>query len=285
MTTSPAVKPPMDVSRITPAPGSIRALLQSSAVTKRFEQVMNNPNKAAQFVSSLAQLVYANRQLQACSFESIMASAIQAAALDLAIDTNLGQAFIIPYGSEARFQIGYKGYTQLALRTGMYEMLNVAHAMEGEITVVNRFTGELRFSEPTSDQAAGVVAYLKLINGFQHFEYWTLARIEAHAKKFSKSYGKASSGWTTNPEAMQKKTVLLDLLRHYGVMSIEMRQALAAETAGYDETGAETAGGNGHGDRSAVNAALFGGDEPTPATPADNAALDREIVEAEKAKA
>ncbi len=277
-TQSPATRAPMDTSRITPAPGSARDLLQSTAVRARFEQVLGNPTKAAQFVAALSTLVYASPQLKKCDPNTVIAAAVQAAALDLAIDASLGQAFIIPYGDKARFQIGWKGYVQLALRTAQYAALNVAHVFEGEIEIVNRFTGQLKFSAPTSDTVSGVVAYLKMLNGFEKFEYWTLGQITDHAKKFSKSYGQASSGWTTNPEAMQKKTVLLSLLRKWGVMSIEMRQALAGESMA-DE--AEPMHGNGH---PATREQMFGDDtEPTPATPADNAALDREIAEREAA--
>jgi len=281
MSNLPATKPQTDVSRVTPAPGSTRDLLQSTAVRARFEQVLGNPTKAAQFVAALSTLVYASPQLKKCDPNTVIAAAIQAAALELAIDAGLGHAHIIPYGDKARFQIGYKGYVQLALRTAQYAALNVAHVYEGEIEVVNRFTGELKFAPAASDKVVGVVAYLKMLNGFEKFEYWMLDAITAHAKKFSKSYGQASSGWTTNTEAMQKKTVLLSLLRKWGVMSVEMRQALASEAIED-----EPAAGNGHasaGDK----AALFGEDDPPPAAAGqpDNAALDREIIEAEKAKA
>lgn len=282
-----ATKPQTDVSRVTPAAGSLRALLQSTEIQKRFEQVMGNPNKAAQFVASLASLVYASKQLKECDPKTIIAAAIQAAALDLAIDANLGQAHIVPYKTEARFQIGWKGYVQLALRTAQYSALNVEHVLEGEVEIVNRFTGELKIGPAKSEKVVGVLAYLKLLNGFEKYDYWTLEKIEAHAKKFSKSYGKPLSGWTTHPEAMQKKTVLLDLLRKYGVLSVEMRQALSTEATDPDtgELPPLTAE-----QRARDRAGLFGADDDEPATPAapvnttppDNAALDREIVEAER---
>jgi recombination protein RecT len=278
--------PQTNVSRVTPAPGSTRDLLQSTAIRVRFEQVLGNPTKAAQFVAALSTLVYASPQLKSCEPNTIIAAAVQAAALDLAIDPNLGQAHIVPYGSQARFQIGWKGYVQLALRTAQYSALNVAHVYEGEIEIVNRFTGEIKFAPAKSEKVVGVVAYLKMLNGFEKFDYWTLEKIESHAKKFSKSYGSAipsvvaKSGWTTNPEAMQKKTVLLDLLRKWGVMSVEMRQALATEAPAEEP---EPTNGNGHA--SAANkAALFGEDDDAP-TAAKNAAADQAIADAEKVKA
>lgn len=292
-----ATKPQTDVSRVTPAPGSARDLLQSRAVVARFETVMGNPNKAAQFVASLASLVYASKQLKECDPKTVIAAAIQAAALDLAIDANLGQAHIVPYGDEARFQIGWKGYVQLALRTAQYAALNVEHVFEGEVEVVNRFTGEMKIGPAKSAKVVGVLAYLKLLNGFEKYDYWTLEKIEAHAKKFSKSYGNANSkvvaksGWTTNPEAMQKKTVLLDLLRKFGVLSVEMRQAMSTEAGVDPDTGELTPLTTEQ--RARDRAALFGPDEETgeiitpagaPTPPVDNAALDREVMEADKAK-
>src|SRR3990167_9430947 len=142
----------------TPAPGSVRAMLQATEVQKRFEQVMGDKTKAAQFIASLSTLVYANDRLKQCEPNTIIASAIQAAALDLPIDPNLGHAHIVPYGKQARFQIGWKGYVQLALRSGQYISLNVDHVYEGEIEIGNRFTGEYRFGPPKSDTIVGVVA-------------------------------------------------------------------------------------------------------------------------------
>lgn len=284
-----ATKQQTDVSRITPPPASARDLLQTPAVLARFETVMGNPNKAAQFVASLASLVYASKALKECEPKTVIAAAIQAAALDLAIDANLGQAHIIPYGREARFQIGWKGYVQLALRTAQYAAINVDHVLEGEVEIINRFTGEVKVGPPKSSKVVGVMAYLKLLNGFEKYDFWTLEQIEAHAKKFSKSYGSAKSGWSTNPEAMQKKTVLLDLLRKYGVLSVEMRQAISVEAISdpdADELPLVSAE-----QRARDKAALFGVDEETgeivdhkPTTAPDNATLDAAIVAAETAK-
>lgn len=278
MTTAPST----NVSRVTPAAGTARDLLQSAAVQERFNRVMNSPAKAAQFVASLASLVYASAALKACDPMTVIAAAVQAAALDLAIDPNLGQAHIIPYGKEARFQMGWHGYVQLALRTAQYAALNVEHVLEGEVTIVNRFTGEVKIGPPTSDKVVGVLAYLRLLNGFEKYDYWTIERITAHAKKFSKSYGRASSGWTTNEGAMQKKTVLLDLIRKYGVLSVELRQAIrsdvAAEPGLIEPPTPEQAARD--------KAALFGADEDTGEITSgapDNAALDKEITEREKA--
>lgn len=212
-----------------PAPSSARDLLQTTAVKQRFEQVMGDPTKAAQFIASLSTLVYANRALKECDPNTIIAAAVKAAALDLAIDPALGHAYIVPFKGKATFQIGWKGYVQLALRTGKYEALNVAHIYEGEVSSVNRFTGEILFGTQKSDKIVGVAAYLRLVNGFEKYIYWTLEQIHEHARKFSQSYGRSDSAWQTTPGAMEKKTVLKHLLTNYGLMSIEMRRAVVEE--------------------------------------------------------
>lgn len=220
-----------------PAPpaGSVRAMLQSPQVQKRFEQVMGDPQRAAQFVASLASLVYASPRLRDCDPPTVIAAALQAAALDLMIDANLGQAHIVPYGRAARFQPGWRGYVQLALRSGQYLALSVDHVLEGEIEIVNRFTGELRFRPATGDKPVGVLAYLKLVSGFEKYVYWPLEKIHAHAARYSKTYAKADSAWKTSAGAMELKTVLLDLLRKWGVLSIQLRQAIAADRPPDDE--------------------------------------------------
>lgn len=228
MTTQPSTTP--NGQRLpAPAPNSTRDLLQTSAVKQRFEQVLGDPVKAAQFIASLSTLVYASRQLKECDPNTIIASAVKAAALDLAIDPALGHAYIVPYKGKATFQIGWKGYVQLALRTGKYAALNVAHIYEGEVSSVNRFTGEILFGQPKSDKIVGVAAYLRLVNGFEKYVYWTLEEIHAHARKFSQSYGRSDSAWQTTPGAMEKKTVLKHLLTNYGMMSVEMRAAVMDE--------------------------------------------------------
>ena len=212
-----------------PAPNSTRDLLQTAAVKSRFEQVMGDPTKAAQFIASLSTLVYGSRQLKECDPNTIIASAVKAAALDLAIDPALGHAYIVPYKGKATFQIGWKGYVQLALRTGKYEAIHVAHIYEGEVSSVNRFTGEIMFGQQKSDKIVGVCAYLRLVTGFEKYIYWTLEQIHEHARKYSQSYTRNDSAWQTTPGAMEKKTVLKHLLTNYGMMSIEMRNAVLDE--------------------------------------------------------
>lgn len=213
--------------------GSLRGLLQSAVVQNQFKTVLGKNSGA--FIASLAVLVYNSDHLKDCHPPSVVSAALKAAALNLLIDPSLGQAYIVPFNDKssgkklATFQIGWRGLVQLALRTGQYKTINVAAVNEGVIRGSHPITGELEYGAATSDKTAGYVAYLELVNGFSRAEYMTREEVDAHAKKFSKTYGKATSTWTTNFEAMALKTVLRRLLTRFGLLSIEMQTALQQE--------------------------------------------------------
>ena len=216
---------------------SIKALLAQEAVKKRFEEMLGK--RAAGFMSSVINLVNSDSNLQKCDPRKVLGCAAIAASMDLPIDRNLGFAWIIPYENrkngtvEPQFQLGYKGFIQLAMRTGQYKTINAAEVYEGEIKSHNRFTGEIEFDPEgrKSDKIIGYVAYFKLINGFEKYHYMTVEQIKAHAKRYSQGYGKAWSRWTTDFDAMALKTVLKLLLSKYGILSIEMQTALKADQA------------------------------------------------------
>ncbi|QDR80205.1 rect: recombinase, phage RecT family [Sporomusa termitida] len=220
----------------------LKAMLGNANVRKRFEELLGK--KAAGFMSSLISVTNGNAQLQKAEPQTIIAAGAIAAALDLPVDPNLGFAYIVPYntkkklpdGSEiwvnqAQFQLGYKGYIQLAMRTGQYKTINACEVYEGEIKGINRFTGEVEFGEQTSDKIVGYMAYFKLLNGFEKYLYMTKGEIERHAKKFSQTYKKGFGKWADDFHAMAIKTVLKRLLSKYGILSIEMQTSLQADQA------------------------------------------------------
>lgn len=215
---------------------TVRSLLARDSIKKRFEELLGR--KAPGFISSVINIVNSNTQLQQCDPNQVIAAAAVAAAMDLPIDPNLGFAYIVPYKGKAQFQMGYKGFVQLAMRTGMYKTINATHVYEGEIESFNRITGEVKFSETgaTSDKIVGYIAYFKLLNGFEKYEYWPIERVIEHAKRFSQSYGRNYSPWKTDFDAMAIKTVLKHLLSRYGVLSIEMQTAVKADQAVVHET-------------------------------------------------
>ena len=209
------------------AGNTIKGLLNSPAIKKRFEEVLNK--KAPQYMSSIVNLVNGDTNLKKCDQMSVIASCMVAATLDLPIDKNLGYAWIVPYGNKAQFQLGYKGYVQLALRTGQYKAINVIEVHEGELIEWNPLTEELKidFNQKKSDAVIGYAGYFELINGFKKSTYWTKEQIEKHRQKFSKS----DFGWKKDFDAMAKKTVLRNMLSKWGILSIEMQTAYTADHA------------------------------------------------------
>ena len=205
----------------------MRRLAESPAYLARFRQVLND--RAPQFVASLVQLVSSSSYLAKCDPNTIMAAAITAAALDLPIDKNLGFAHIVPYRDQAQFQMGYKGFIQLAVRTGQYKFLNCCVVHEGELVKHDELSAEVVLDPKgrTSDTVIGYAAYFKLMNGFEHAEYWTAAEVNDHARRYSQAFKQdRETPWKTNFDAMALKTVVKSLLSHWGIMSIEMQRAL-----------------------------------------------------------
>jgi len=216
---------------------SLNALMGTANVKKRFEELLGD--RAAGFMSSLLNVVNGSTQLRQCNPNQILATAAIAAAMNLPIDPNLGFAYIVPYKGKAQFQMGYRGYIQLAMRTGQYKTISATEVYEGEIDSYNRITGEIEVNPDgrKSDAVVGYIAYFRLLNGFEKYDYMTVAEVQAHAKRFSQSYGKGSaSPWTTDFDSMATKTVLKRLLSRYGILSIEMQTAVRADQAAVTET-------------------------------------------------
>lgn len=209
-----------------PAKGySLKQLLGAPAIKKKFDEVLSD--KAPQFMTSLLGLVNNEALLQKAEPNSIIQSALIAASLDLPIDKNLGYAWIVPYSGQAQFQLGYKGYIQLALRTGQYKNINVIEVYEGELVSFNRLTEELiiDFEKKESEAIIGYAAHFELLNGFKKTVYWSRAQVEKHKNKFSKS----GFGWKNDWDAMAKKTVLKNTLSKWGILSVEMQKAYSEE--------------------------------------------------------
>lgn len=196
--------------------------------------------KRESFVNNLVALVANNKKLQECEPMGLMYSAVKATALGLPIDPNLGFAYFIPYKNnrlgitEAQFQIGYRGFVQLAIRSGQYKTINVTDIREGEIKKKNLLSGEIEFEE-TEDRLnkpiVGYVAYIELNNGFSKLLYMTNEELDQHAKKYSKTYNMSDSKWKSDRDAMCKKTVLKLLISKFGIMSIEMQNAVKYDQA------------------------------------------------------
>ncbi|MBR3748158.1 MAG: recombinase RecT [Selenomonadaceae bacterium] len=218
---------------------SLNERLNSEKIRRRFEALLDK--SAASFMSSILAIYKSNKKLQECSPDSILAAAGIAAALKLPINPSLGFAFIVPYKGHATFQIGWKGFVQLAMRSGQYRTLNSGSVREGQIEEIDFVTGEIIRGEKISDEIVGYVAYMELINGFKKSLYMSVDEMQAHAEKYSQSYaydlrsGRKSSVWSTNFDAMAKKTVLKKLLNNFGIISIDQQSAALATALQADQ--------------------------------------------------
>lgn len=211
---------------------SLTAWLKNEDIKKKIAE--NLGKKSASFTSALLNIYQNNKLLQECDGRSILGAGMLAATMGLSITPSLGQAYVVPFKGKATFQIGAKGLVQLAHRTGQYVALHAGKVYEGELRGFNPITGEPEVGERISDNVVGYVAYMRLVNGFEKTFYMTVAEIEAHAKKYSQSYGKSYSPWTTNFEAMASKTVLKKLLNAWGILSQDMTAAIQADQSVVD---------------------------------------------------
>lgn len=208
---------------------TVKGMLETPAFKKKFEEMLGK--KAAGFISSIIAVTNSSNYLMKADPATVIGAAAQAAMLDLPINQSLGFAYIVPYKGAAQFQLGYKGYIQLAQRSGQYIDIGAKTVYEGELEYENRLLDKFRFGERTSDKVIGYLAYFRLTNGFEKMLYMTIDEAQAHAKKYSQSYKGGTDKWgLADFNVMAEKTVLKRLLSKYGPLSIEsvqMSQALA----------------------------------------------------------
>lgn len=252
----------------------LKNMLNAPSVLEQFKNAL--AKNASTFVASVIDLYNTDSKLQLCEPRQVVSEALKAAVLHLPINRALGYAYIVPYKNtkkdergnyikvyEPSFQLGYKGYIQLAMRTGQYRTINADVVYDGELRKVNKLTGEIAFDgEKKSDKIVGYFCYFELMNGFSKTLYMTVEQVAAHAKRYSKglvSYDKDGKpedvtedalvrlaalpfspdskkvGWLGNFHAMAIKTVIRTLLSKYGYLSIEMQNAFADDNeADYD---------------------------------------------------
>lgn len=208
------------------------------------------------FVNNLTALVANSAQLQECDPYTIMFAALKATALNLPLENSLGMAYCIPYKdgkrgtTVAQFQLGYKGFKQLALRSGQFAIIpNATDVREGELKSRNRLTGECVFSfidnetERSKRKTIGYASYFRLLNGAESTLYMSIEELEAHALRYSQTYRskteyvKKSSKWYTDFDEMAKKTVIKLNLSKNAPLSVEMQDAIRADQSVMRESG------------------------------------------------
>jgi len=213
-------------------------------------------------MTSITNAVGSNAALQKCEANSILSSALVAATYDLPIDSNLGFSALVPYWDsstktfKAQFQMMYKGFVQLAIRSGLYADMNVSEVYEDELLSYNPIMGLVEFvadfskctqrKEGKTDKIVGYYAWFKLLTGFGKGLYMTVDECKNHAAQYSTSYKKdleknsSKSKWSTDFDAMAKKTVLKLLLSRWGVLSVDMQRAIVDDQKIFDENGNES---------------------------------------------
>ena len=214
---------------------TINQHFNSESVQRKFEKLLGQ--KSAGFISSVLQTVNNNKLLASADPATILNAAATAASLDLPINQSLGRAWIVPFKGQAQFQIGYKGFVELAQRTGQYRSINAIEIYENQYKGFNALTEEIDadFSVEGKGAVVGYAAYFELLNGFKKTVFWSKDKVEQHAKRFSKSFG--NGPWKTDFDAMAKKTVLKHTLSNWGILSIEMQTAQLADQAVIPEDG------------------------------------------------
>ena len=238
---------------------SIASYLSNEAVRGSIEKVVTGKNMD-RFVTSIVSAVQANPQLAKCTNQSILSAALMGESLQLPPSPQLGYYYMVGYKNkkrignqlveveEAQFQLGWKGEVQLAIRSGQYKNIVVNEIKEGEIEY-NPITEEITLhpimnpAEREKSKTIGYYAAFELMSGFKKQMFAPVEKIQAHARQYSKSYrydlnnGKKSSVWSTNFDAMAKKTMIRMLLSKWGIMSVEMQQAYINDMSVIDEDG------------------------------------------------
>lgn len=215
-------------TQLAEKPLRVKDLVELPAVQARFQNALG-PVRAPKFISALVSISMQSN-LANCDAKSIISSALVAATLDLPIEKQLGFAHIVPYAGVAQFQMAAKGYIQLALRSGQYQRIN-AKPVNAEAVGSYDEVGEPIIDWSKLDETKEAVGYVvawRLNNGFTKIAYWTKAKVEAHAQKFSKAYAakKKDSPWFTSFDKMALKTIVMNELRAWGILSVEMQTAI-----------------------------------------------------------
>lgn len=232
--------------------------MASDAVKNKINQMMSGKD-GGKFITSLVSLVANNPEIAKCDHSTILASALLGESLKLSASPQLGHYYIVPFKDNdkngnlkrvvATFQLGYKGYIQLAMRSGHYKDLDVIEIREGEYKGKDKFTGKPKIEFIEDDETrenlpvVGYYAYFELLNGFKKSLYWSKTKMQAHAEKYSQAYrydlkkGYKYCYWSKDFDGMAFKTMLRQLISKWGIMSIEFQTAMANDMAMIDDNG------------------------------------------------
>lgn len=218
----------------------IKKTLTSASVQKRIEEMIGR--KSDSFITSVLQVIASNGLLAQSTPESVIGSVYTACALNLPLNNNLGFAYIVPFKGNASFQMGYKGFIQLAQRTGQIKRISVVavYDVDEDEDVRKRLTSLIP-KNPTGN-IIGYTAFLETITGFEAIHVMTIEELKSHAMRYSQTYKKGFGVWKDNFDAMARKTVLKLLISKYAPMSVELQKAIDTDQAvvNFDEEGNES---------------------------------------------
>lgn len=229
----------------------LTAYLTQNAVKQQINDVIGGKD-GQRFISAIISAVNTNPALQECTNPSILSGALLGESLKLSPSPQLGHYYLVPYKDNergikvAQFQLGYKGYIQLAIRSGQYKKINVLAIKEGELEFFDPLNEDIqvnlmidKWDEREAAPTIGYYAMFELTNGFRKAIYWSKAKMEAHALKYSKGYAakKGYTFWEKDFDGMAYKTMLRQLISKWGIMSIELQNAFDNDMAVIHEDG------------------------------------------------
>lgn len=227
------------------------AVINSDGYKRMINNTLGNPQRAARFVTAITSAVSTNPALAECDASTIVSAGLLGEGLNLSPSPQLGQYYLVPFNDRkngrkvAQFQLGYKGYIQLATRSGQYKKLNVLPIKQGELIRFNPLDEEIEVQliedeiQRENAETIGYYAMFEYINGFRKAMYWSKEKMESHAEKYSMGY-KAHKGytfWEKDFDGMACKTMLRQLISKWGIMSIEMQKAVESDMGVISEGG------------------------------------------------
>lgn len=231
------------------------AVISSDGYKRMINNTLGSPAKAARFVTAITSAVSTNPALAECEASTIVSAGLLGETLNLSPSPQLGQYYLVPFKDKknkrtvAQFQLGYKGYIQLAIRSGQYKKLNVLPIKDGELISFNPLEEEIQVQliedeeQRENTPTIGYYAMFEYINGFKKALYWSRAKMESHAQKYSMGYasdrknGTAWTFWSKDFDGMACKTMLRQIISKWGIMSTEMQKALESDTAVINDNG------------------------------------------------
>ena len=233
----------------------LTAYLTQDAVKDQINKVIGGKD-GQRFISAIISATTTNPMLQECSNQSILSGALLGESLKLSPSPQLGQYYLVPYndkekGKVAQFQLGYKGYIQLAIRSGYYKKLNVIAIKKGELISFDPLNEEIEVKliedeeERETAETIGYYAMFEYTNGFRKAIYWSKTKMTNHAVKYSPGFaadkrkGTSYTFWSKDFDGMAYKTMLRQLISKWGIMSIEMQTAFDADYAVINEDGSK----------------------------------------------